>query len=155
MKPRSANVTIPGNLVSFLRSGVKRELAANVELLAIELDATIDPAPYYVALARFDAARTLFDAIGVSDDPAQPDVALDLGRWPQLVLAALESQHQAELIRLEQAHAGEFDVPTRDVPALGRLVAEIRKQVAAPPERATSFLGEDLARRIRRPRGDG
>lgn len=155
MKPRSGNVTIAGKLVPLLRGGVKRELAANLELLAIQLDTTIDPAPYYAALARFDAARTLLDAIGVSDDPAQLDVELDLGRWPQLVLTALESQHQAELIRLEQAHADECDLPTRDVPALGRLVEEVRKQVTAPSKRPTSFLDEDLGRRIRRPRGDG
>ena len=155
MRPRSGNVTIPGKLVPFLRAGVKRELAANLELLAIHLDTTIDPAPYYAVLARFDAARTLLDAISVSDDPKQPDVELDLGRWPQLVLTALESQHRDELIRLEQAAADEFDLPMRDVSALGRLVGEIRTQVMATPKRPTNSLGEHRVRRLRRPRGGG
>ncbi|MGO9322740.1 MAG: hypothetical protein ACLQBY_18315 [Solirubrobacteraceae bacterium] len=128
--PGSGSVTIPGRLVRFLRSGVKQELGASLEILAIEVGKDIDPETYYGALARFDAARTLLDAIGVADEPEQLDVELDLARWPRLVLKALESQHDAELIRLEQGHAGEFDLPTRDIPALGCLVADIRKQVA-------------------------
>lgn len=152
------NVTIAGKLVRFLRSGVKRELGASVAILQIEVDTNIDPKTYYDALARFDAARTLLDAIGVSDEPEPQDVELDLGRWPRLVLKALESQHDAELIRLEDAHAGGFDLPTREVPALGCLVADIRKKVDAPPIRGRqqSFMERQLARRrVRRSRGDG
>jgi len=151
-------VTITGKLVRFLRSGVKRELGASVAVLQIELDTNIDRETYYGALARFDAARTLLDAIGVSDKPEPQDVELDLGRWPRLVLKALESQYDAELVRLEDAHAGGFDLPTRDVPALGCLVADIREKVGAPPrrERQQSFLERQLARRrTRRSRGDG
>ena len=81
-------ITIAGKLVRFLRSGVKREFAASLEVLAFEVDKNIDRETYYGALARFDAARTLLDAIGVSDEPEQPDVELDLGRWPRLVLAS-------------------------------------------------------------------
>jgi hypothetical protein len=150
-------VTITGKLVRFLRSGVKRELGASVAILAIEVDTNLDPETYYSALARFDAARTLLDAIGLSDDAEPKDVEVDLSRWPRLVLKALESEHDAELIRLESAQASGFDLPTRDVPALGCLVADIRKKVCAPPRhgRHQFVLERQLARRrTRRCRGD-
>lgn len=152
------NVRIAGKLVRFLRNGVKQELSASVAILQIELDTTIDPDTYYSTLARFDAARTLLDTIGVSDEPEPQDVELDLGRWPQLLLKALESQHETELMRLQDAHATGVDLPTRDVPALGCLVADIRKKVGAPPRRARkqSFLQRQLARRHpRKTRGHG
>lgn len=153
----TGDVTIAGKLVRFLRSGVKRELAASVAILAIEVDTNIDPETYYGALARFDAARTLLDAIGVSDESEPEDVELNLGRWPRLVLKALESEHDAELIRLGDADARGYDLPTRDVPALGCLVASIRKKIGAPPRRAQqSCLERQIARRrSRRSRGDG
>jgi hypothetical protein len=152
------NVTIAGKLVRFLRSGVKRELSANVAILQVELDTDLDPETYYGALARFDAARELLDVIGVSDVPEPQDVELDLGRWPQLVFEALKSQHEAEITRLEDARASGVDLPTRDVPALGCLVADVRKKVGAPPRRTReqSFLERALARRRpRRTRGGG
>lgn len=150
-------MTIAGKLVRFLRSGVQRELGASIAILQIELDTTIDPETYYGALARFDAARTLLDAIGVSDEPEPQDVELDLGHWPQLVLKALESQLDAELVRLEDARAGGYDLPTRDVPALECLVADVRKKVDAPPRRGHQqpVLERQLARRRARSRGDG
>jgi len=152
------NVTIAGKLVRFLRNGVKQELSASVAILQVELDTDIDPEIYCDALARFDAARTLLDVIGVSDEPEPQDVELDLGRWPQLVLEALRSQLEAELTRLEDARASGVDLPTRDVPALGCLVADLRKRVGAPPRhgREQSFLERQLARRRpRRTRGGG
>lgn len=152
---QSGDITIAGKLVRFLRSGVKQEFAASLEMLAFEVDKNIDPETYYGALARFDAARTLLDAIGVADEPKQQDVELDLGRWPRLVLKALETQHDAELIRLEEVHAGELDLSARDVPALGCLVASVRKRLGTPPRIRTSFLGRHLPRRIRRTRGNG
>jgi hypothetical protein len=123
----SGDTTIAGKLVRFLRSGVKRELAASLDVLAFEVDKNIDPETYYGALAR----------------------------WPRLVLKALESQHDAELIRLEDAHAGGLDLPARDIQALGYLVASISEQVGTPPRIPTSFPGRHLPRRTRRTRGNG
>jgi hypothetical protein len=151
----NGDITIAGKLVRFLRSGVKRELAASLEMLAFEVDKNVDPETYYGALARFDAARTLLDAIGVSDEPGQQDVELDLGRWPRLVLKALESQHDAELIRLEEVPAGELDLSTRDIPALGCLVESVRKKVGTPPRTRPSLPARHLPRRSRRTRGNG
>lgn len=151
----SGEITIAGKLVRFLRSGVKRELAASLEMLAFEVDKNIDPETYYGALARFDAARTLLDAIGVAEEPEQRDVELDFGRWPRLVLKALETQHDAELIRLEEVRAGELDLSTRDIPALGCLVASVRKKVGTPPRIRTSLPGSHFPRRGRGTRGNG
>jgi hypothetical protein len=151
----SGEITIAGKLVRFLRSGVKEELAASLEMLAFEVDKNIDPETYYGALARFDHARTLLDAIGVADEPGQQDVEVDLGRWPRLVLKALESQHDAQLIRLEDIHARELDPSTRHIPALGCLVASVRKKVGTPPSTRRSFPGRQPPRRSRRTRGNG
>lgn len=103
---------------------------------------------YDRALSCFDAARELLDAVGVLDEPAtQQDITLVLGRWPRLILKTLESEYLAELTRLQDAAAEGFELPLRDLPDLGALVAEIRRKVGGPPRNAgnrrTRSLGRD------------
>jgi hypothetical protein len=153
-------VPIAGKLVRFLRSGVKLELGASAEIIVAQAaaDAHLRPETLHRAFARFDAARTLLEEIGVSDQLEPQDVELDLARWRGLLLKALESQLDQELIRLESAHAEGIDLIPRDLRALGCLVADIRRKVGAParPEREQSRLERQLARRPpRRHRGDG
>jgi hypothetical protein len=151
-------VRIAGKLVRFLRSGVKLELGANAEIIAAQATPDTHLKTYYRALARFDAARALLKEIGVSDQREPQDVELDLARWPTLLLKALESQLDQELIRLEGAHAEGIDLPPRDLQALGCLVADIRRKVGAPAthEPTQSRLERQLARRPPRTnRGDG
>lgn len=146
MNPGS--ITIAGPLVRYLRRGVKQELAAIITILQAELDTTLDPTTYRNALARFDEGRTLFDAIGLTDEPEPADVELDLLRWPRLVLRTLESEYAAEVRRLQDANAeGGFALPLRDVPALGNLVAEIRQQAGESLERRPKSILEQLAKR--------
>ena len=142
MSPSRSDRVIAGKLVRVLRDGVKQELRGSVAILAFEFAKDINPAIYYPALARFDDARTLLDAIGVSDQPEPEDVVVDLARWPELLPKALESQLEIKLSRLEDARASGFELPTRDVPALACLVADIRRQVDAPARRGRwqSFL---------------
>jgi hypothetical protein len=152
------NVTITANLVPYLRRGVKRELSATLAILATQVDIALDRTTYYNALARFDDARALFDAVGVTDEPEQVDLELDLSRWPRLLLRALESEYDLEVMRLQDRAAEGFDLSLRELPALGNLVADIRKKVGAAPRRRTkqSFLERQLARRgIRKGSGDG
>jgi hypothetical protein len=154
------SVTIAGRLVRFLRSGVKRELGASAAIIAalIEGDANLKPKTYRGALARFDAARTLLDAIGVSDEREPRDVELDVARCSRLLLKVLESQLDLELVRLEGAHADGIDLPPCELRALGCLVDDIRRRVGEParPEREQSRLERQLARGpARRSRGDG
>ncbi len=153
-------VRIAGKLVRFLRSGAMVELGASAEIIVVETAAGAHrkPKTYYRALARFDAARTLLAEIGVSDQVEPQDVELDLARWPRLLLKALESQLDQELIRLEGAHADGIDLPPRDLRALACLVADVRRKVGAPAthEPTQSRLERQLARRPpRRNRGDG
>lgn len=146
-------VRIPASLVRYLRSGVKQELSETVECLARQLESELDRERYHHSLARFDQARALFEQAGVVEEPqAQADLVLDLERWPRLVLEALQSQYEAELVRLESAAADGIELPQRNIPALGGLVADIREQVGAQPTRrhARSFL----ARHPKRSRGD-
>jgi hypothetical protein len=154
------SVRIEGKLVRFLRSGVKLELGTSAAIIEAQTaaEAHLKPDTYHRALARFDAARTLLDEIGVSDEREPQDIELDLERWPQLLLKALESQLDQELIRLEDAHADGIDLPPRDLQALGCLVDDIRSKAGAPAthEPEQSRLKRQPARRApRRSRGDG
>jgi hypothetical protein len=154
----SGQVTVPGDLVRYLRKGVKREFGASLVILGIEVETTVDPTTYHDALARFDAARTLLETIGLADDPRQPALELDLGHWGRLILKSLESVHAAELVRLQDAAADGFEVPLRDVPALGSLVADIRSKTGIPSRgrrRRLLPLWERKAREGRRRWSDG
>jgi hypothetical protein len=123
------NVTVAGQLARYLRKGVKRELAASLVALAIEVETNVDPNTYYDALRRFEAANTLLDAIGLRDEPHPPNVELDLGQWPRLILKALEHSYDSELVRIHDAQAAGNSVPTPDAAALGELIAEIRSKL--------------------------
>jgi hypothetical protein len=146
------SVRIAASLLPYLREGVKREWSAALTILAIELDTDLDPDSYYKALARFDAARTLFEAVTASEAP-EP-VELDLGRWPRLVLRVLELEYDAEVRRLQDAAAEGFQLPAREIPALERLIVDIREKVGAPPRHGQpSLLKRQRAQRRRRSRG--
>lgn len=151
-------VTVAGNLLHYLRSGVKREIATVLTNLQLEVEHTLEPQNWTRGVAQFTDACALFDCIGLTDDPEQADLALDLERWPLLVLRSFESEHDREVRRLQDATHEGFELPLRDILALGTLVAEIRKRVEAPPrhKRHQLFLDRQLAqRRLRRRRGDG
>jgi hypothetical protein len=153
-------VPIEGKLVQFLRDGAMEELGASAAIIRAQAAAGAHRKyeTYYGALARFDDARTLIDEIGVSDELEPQDVELDLACWPRLVLKALKSQLDQELVRLEGAHAGGIDLPPRDLQALASLVDDIQRKVGAPATRepGQSRLERQLARRPpRRSQGDG
>jgi hypothetical protein len=151
------DVTVDGKLQRFLRRGVRRELGAILDILELQVDVGLDPETWPDALARFDDARALLDLIGIVDEPDQPDLVIDLGRWPRLVLRALETEHDAEVRRLQDAAADGYSLPSRDIPALGILVEDIRQKVGARPRRRRTcmFLETQVARRRnRRARGD-
>jgi hypothetical protein len=126
-------MTVKGRLVRYLRKGVRGELGASIAILQVEVDTILDPGTYFRALKRFDEARGLLDAIGVVDDPDQADVDIDLELWPQLIVKALEAQHDIEVMRLEDAAADGYTLPMRDVPALRGLVDGIRQRLDLPP----------------------
>jgi hypothetical protein len=150
------SVTIAGDLVLYLRRGVRQELAATLSILHIAVT-EVNPTLYDNTLSRFDHARALLDTVGFADELDQPNLDIDLTRWPQLVLRTLELEYIAEVTRLQDAASDGYHLPLRNVPALGGLVNDIRKKVGATPKRkgTRSFLERQLAlRRIRRWRGD-
>jgi hypothetical protein len=146
------NVTIAGNLVAYLRRGIKRKMSEALEVLTVELDTSLDPEIYRQALTHFDDARALFDSIGATEKPEQAAIELALDRWGNLVLEALELEYDTELMRLQDAAAAGFPRPLRDLAALETLLAEIRKRVGAPPRRNQAIPAS--ARHRRRTRGD-
>lgn len=153
-------VTVEKGLVRYLRAGVKHEMGANVLDLQVQLDKKeIEPPIFEAILACFDDSRALFETVGFTEDPSAADLEIDITRWPRLVLRVLETQYAAERMRLDDALADRYPIPERDVPALGELVAEIRRVTGAPRKtrpRYTTFLERQLAKRKnRRQRGDG
>jgi hypothetical protein len=149
-----SRVRIAGSLVRYLRNGVKRELSTTLEILTIQLDTTLDPGTYNNALARLYDAQALFEAVGMTEDSELADLVLDLGRWARLALRLLELEYDVELTRLQNATADGVEPPLRDVPALRRLVADIRETlgaVSSKPDRPW----RQIARRLGRSKGDG
>ena len=153
----TTNVTIPANVVRYLRRGAKDELGQSLSIYDVTIQSDpIDSKTYAAAAARLDAARSLFEAVGIADDPRQVDVELDLRTWPRLLLRVLDNQHDAEVRRLQDAAHEGFDLPLPDLPALRVLADDIRKKTGAPPRhgRTQTFLERSLAARGRwgRPR---
>jgi hypothetical protein len=154
-------VMIDGTLVRYLREGVKREFDANIWDLQAQLETTIDPSTFRSALACFDESRSLFEFVGFVEEPDQASLTIDLSRWPRLVLRALESQHDAEVRRLQDAADANFMLAPRDVPALGALVTGIREKTGVPQRlrreqrREESMLRRLARMRKRRRRGNG
>ncbi len=153
------NVTVAASLVKYLRRGVKRQLGVKLLILAVQVNTVFDRDTYYEALADLYDAQALFETVGVTDEPERlEDLELDLGRWPQLIPSILESQYELERARLRHAAAEGFDLPPGDIPALERLVMDVRKKVGAPSQargRRSAFFGKRLSRRRTRRHGDG
>jgi hypothetical protein len=140
-----------------VRRGTQDELSHSLAIYEIVIHSrSVDPKMYEAAAARLDDAKSLFEAIGVSTDPKHGAVALNLDRWPRLLLRVVEEQHDAEIRRLQDAAADGIDLPLRDVPVLLVISADIRKKLGLPPRRRRklSFLerSREARRRRRRPR---
>jgi hypothetical protein len=150
-------ILIPGNLVPQLREGVQSKLGSALSILTLAVEGRFDATAYQDALGDFDVARALLDEVGLTDEDPPQDLQLDLSKSPELVLKALERQHRREVERLQDAAADGVPIPPREVPALGSLVAEVRRTIGAPRRtaRTESFLERHYARRRRRIRGDG
>jgi hypothetical protein len=142
---RQGEVTIPGQLVRYLRRGVKRELLASLVSLAVEVETNVDPKTYTDALTRFEAAQALLQAVGLTDEPHPCSVQLDLARWPRLILTALEHSYNSELSRVHGAEAAGTKMPRSDLTPLSELIAEIRIHRGIAPRAARRW-------RISRPR---
>lgn len=148
-----SRVRIAGSLVPYLRKGVKEELSATLVILTIQLDTTLEPATYSNTLARFYDAQALCEVVGLTEEPDPADLVLDLGRWGRLVLKLLELEYDAELKRLQNATADGVQLPLRDVPALRRLVADLRDTLGAPSRGDQPW--RRIGRRLKRSRGEG
>ena len=129
-----ADVTVPANLVPYLRDGAKLELIAVLDVLIEVLNGT-DLRAYRASFAALDEARGLIDAVGFLDNARQPDVELDLDRWPRLVLKVLQHQYRAEVERMQDATSLHLNAPMREIPALRGLITEVCERSGAPRNR--------------------
>jgi hypothetical protein len=150
----AGSITIPANLVQYLRKGIKSQLAARLDRLSLQLEGDIDPAVYQQALDAFDEARAHLDTVGVADENGQLDLDIDLSDF---LLKAMEGQYRVEAARLQDAERDGFTVPPREIPALGALVDDARNRLGLShtSKQTESFLTERSVRRRRRSRGHG
>lgn len=150
------SVRIEAQLVPFLREGVMGELSAVLEILAYQIDVVFDRDAFEDALARFDEARTLLEAIGVSEQAEPEAVELDLARWPRVLLAALESEYEAQIRRLQDRATEGLPTSSPQLPALEALTVDIRKRLGAPAAGAPDQPAQERGplRHLRRTRGD-
>jgi hypothetical protein len=147
----TSELTIAGPLVRYLRGGLKGKIGTKIDILHVEIHVHLTPKRWEKALVSFNEGCELLALIGLTDDPEQADVEIDLRRWGRLVLSILEVEYREGLGRKRDAEAEGFDPDLigRDVPAFGELVQEIQKRTGIRPKRGrpVTFLEEQLAKR--------
>ena len=158
-RTREPTIVIAGLLVRYLRAQVKNELSNTLEILLSQIDNGLTPQRWHNALKRFNEGYTLLEELGLTDDPIQDDIELNLQRSPRAILRSLETQYEDDLQRMRDAKADGFDPADigKDVPALAKLVREVQKQTGLNPrrKRQQSYLQAQLdTRRKGRRRGD-
>ena len=148
-------VTIPVNLVLYLRRGVKEEVKERNEELVTELGKdSIDEVTVQVALGDFDVTRDLFDEIGGTSEPGTEDIDVSRDRYGWLVLRAMESQYRLEARRLQDARHDGIEPEEGDVPALRTFVIQLRHQVGKTRPGTPTDAHRHPPIRRRRLRGD-
>jgi hypothetical protein len=122
-------IWISAILAPYLRDGIRREISAILEDLLLQVDTVLEPNRYRAAFGQLDEAQKLFETIGITDELPLRDIQLDLSRWGQLALRALQRQHAVEVGRLQDYADEGFRLSPGAVPELGHLVDTIRERV--------------------------
>jgi hypothetical protein len=135
-------VTVPANLVRYVRRGLHTEFSAAAErAFLIELQ-DLTEEQFDAALETLDAVRTLLKNVGFVDEGSGHDIELDISPDPVIVHRGLECQYHAQVDRVEESaqatspNSGSSD----EIWALGELLATLK-------------AGADSAREERRRRG--
>jgi hypothetical protein len=137
-------VTVPANLLRYVRRGLHTEFSAAAERASlIELQGLTEE-QFDAALETFDAVRTLLKNVGFVDEGSDQDIELDISPDPVVVHRGLECQYHAQVDRVEEsAHAtGANPGPSDEIWALGELLAILKA-------RADSTRDERRSRRSR------
>jgi hypothetical protein len=133
----SQTITVPARFVRHLRRRLRIQMgfaAEHLAMLTLQLDDRLTQEAYEAAFRTLDGARALLAGIGIVEDANQEDVELDASEYPYLVLAAFESEYQAEMDRLEEVEANGAELPADQVEALGKFAAAVRRQLAGSRE---------------------
>jgi hypothetical protein len=123
-------ITIPANVVPYLRSGLVAEFGSALDLLVIQHEREpIAPVDWNEALQCMASVRPLLDVIGVAAPEVEADVELDLVEQPLLVLHALIAVHRVEVMRVQDAATDGVRLSHQDMAALTSLVDEVEQAV--------------------------
>jgi hypothetical protein len=134
----STTLTVPAQVVTFVRSALHTELGSAAEALAgvVERRGHEDHPEWFAEpLQRHDATRALLDVIGWGNTDQTGDVRVDLCTHRETLTAALDvamcvgDEELAEAKRVDAESRKRGEPPKRD--AIARRVLALRKFVAA------------------------
>jgi hypothetical protein len=140
--------TIEARLVRYLHRGVHGAVKADNWDIADQLETAVDPEitihpPMLLpTFARFTESRSLFEFVGLVDEPEQADLLVDLSRWPIL----LESQRDREVRSLQDLAVDSHMAPLDDPPAFDALISSLREKTGAPEKARGDQDSESQAR---------
>lgn len=129
-------VTVPGNLVRYVRRGLHAEFSAAAERTSLIELQDLTEEQFDAALETLDAVRTLLKNVGFADESSGHDVELDISPNPVVVHRGLECQYHAQVDRVEEsAHAtGANPGPSDEIWALGELLATLKARADSARE---------------------
>lgn len=151
--------TIEARLVRYVRKGVLHAVKAGAWDIDDGTGLPIDPPALRSVFVRSRESQSLFEFVGLVDDPEQADLVVDLSMWP-ILLEAIESQRDREVRRLQDMAVDSRMAPLEDLPALDALISSVREKTGAPAKARGDQDSESQARRPaparkRRRSGDG
>ncbi len=143
-----AMLTVPGNLVSYLRSGLFGVLGCTAEDIAnitLESGSNSPEGAYDEPLQAFDVLRVHLDAVGWRNTASRGDVAINLSLGGVLVVKALKRELDVlgnELQELPKKITSRevFDIALERVEALGEFVKLLETRVKQYNSHQTRFL---------------
>lgn len=126
-----ATIMLSSALVRHLRKGLLLEMACAAEHLSIlTREGTLTHQWLYdCALWRIDATSAMLKKTGLFESVSQDASELRSNDYPYLVFKVLESRHQAEVTRAQDAQA-EGSLQRKEIDhALGELVVRLAEQM--------------------------
>jgi hypothetical protein len=146
----SQTITVPARFVRHLRRRLRIQMgfaAEHLAMLTLQLDDRLTLEAYEAAFRTLDGARALLAAIGIVEHGHQQDVELDASEYPYLVLAAFESEYQAEMDRLEEVTANGAVLPAGEVGRDEHHLHGYAREASAGQHRSVGALGRSSWRR--------
>jgi hypothetical protein len=133
-------VTVPANLVRYVRRGLHAEFSAAAERASLIELQDLTEEQFDAALETLDAVRTLLKNVGFDDEGSGQGIELDISPDPVVVHRGLQCQYHAQVDRVEESAQapGANPSPSDEIWALGDLLATLKAQADSVREERRS-----------------